>query len=63
MGPQSSEDDNPGYKYQSASLGKTFTRMLLQLAVDKGLIKSAKDRMRGTDTLDSAKGEDQPGGK
>jgi len=34
---------DPDFKYQSASLGKTFTRMALQLAVDKGLIKSATD--------------------
>ena len=31
------------FKYQSASLGKTFTRMALQLAVDDGLIKSHND--------------------
>ncbi len=34
---------DPDFKYQSASLGKTFTRMVLQLAVDKGLIKSPTD--------------------
>jgi len=33
----------PNFKYQSASLGKTFTRMALQLAVDEGLIKSDDD--------------------
>ena len=31
------------YAYQSASLGKTFTRMLLQLAIDQGLIGSVID--------------------
>lgn len=34
---------DPDFRYQSASLGKTFTRMALQLAVDDGLIKSAND--------------------
>ena len=34
---------DPNFRYQSASLGKTFTRMALQLAVDEGLIGSADD--------------------
>ncbi len=34
---------DPNFRYQSASLGKTFTRMALQLAVDEGLIKSRDD--------------------
>jgi CubicO group peptidase (beta-lactamase class C family) len=34
---------DPDFRYQSASLGKTFTRMALQLAVDEGLIKGAGD--------------------
>ena len=34
---------DPDFRYQSASLGKTFTRMALQLAVDEGLIGSAED--------------------
>ena len=34
---------DPEFKHQSASLGKTFTRMALQLAIDDGLIKSAGD--------------------
>ena len=33
------------YRFQSASLGKTFTRMALQLAIDKGLIASEDDRI------------------
>ncbi len=37
---------DPDFKYQSASLGKTFTRMLVQLAVDEGLINSATDLVR-----------------
>ena len=37
---------DPDFKYQSASLGKTFTRMALQLAVDKGLIKSQTDLVK-----------------
>ncbi|MBC8229302.1 CocE/NonD family hydrolase [bacterium] len=34
---------NPNFKYQSASLGKTFTRMALQLAIDEGLVKNVDD--------------------
>jgi len=34
---------DPDYRYQSASLGKTFTRMALQLAVDDGLIADLDD--------------------
>lgn len=37
---------DPDFKYQSASLGKTFTRMALQLAVDDGLIKSPNGLVR-----------------
>lgn len=33
------------YRYQSASLGKAFTRMALQLAIDEGLIGSPDDRI------------------
>ena len=39
---------NPDFKYQSASLGKTFTRMLVQLAVDKGLIGSSSDLVKNS---------------
>ena len=46
---------DPDFKYQSASLGKTFTRMLVQLSVDKGKIKSVhslvKDSWTGADEL------------
>jgi len=34
---------DPDFRYQSASLGKTFTRIALQLAVDAGLIRTADD--------------------
>jgi CubicO group peptidase (beta-lactamase class C family) len=34
---------DPDYKFQSASLGKTFVRMALQLTIDQGLIKSRDD--------------------
>ena len=34
---------DPDFRYQSASLAKTFTRMALQLAVDEGLIGSVDD--------------------
>jgi CubicO group peptidase (beta-lactamase class C family) len=37
---------DPDFKYQSASLGKTFTRMVLQLAVDEGLIGSKSDLVK-----------------
>ncbi len=37
---------DPDFKCQSASLGKTFTRMVLQLAIDKGLIRSAHDLVK-----------------
>lgn len=37
---------DPDFKYQSASLGKTFTRMALQLAVDDGLIHNDKDLIK-----------------
>ena len=33
-------------KYQGASFGKTFTRMALQLAIDKGLIASENDLVK-----------------
>ena len=39
---------DPRFKYQSASLGKTFTRMAVQLAVDDGLIKSPNDLVKDT---------------
>ena len=34
---------DPDYKYQTASVGKTFTVACLQLAIDHGLIKSGDD--------------------
>lgn len=34
---------DPDFKYQSASLGKTFTRMAIQIAVDEGLVGRADD--------------------
>lgn len=34
---------DPNFRYQSASLGKTFTRMALQLALDEGLIHGYDD--------------------
>jgi CubicO group peptidase (beta-lactamase class C family) len=34
---------NPHYKFQSASCGKTLTRLCLQLAIDKGLILNADE--------------------
>ena len=37
---------DPDFKYHSASLGKTFTRMALQLAVDKGLLRSSEDLVK-----------------
>ncbi len=37
---------DPDFKYQSESLGKMFTRMVLQLAVDKGLIKTERDLVK-----------------
>lgn len=37
---------NPDYKYQTASLGKSFTKMVLTLAVDEGLIGSENDLIR-----------------
>ena len=36
---------DPDYRFQSASVGKTFTRMALQLAVDKGLIGQVNDEI------------------
>ena len=36
---------DPAFRYQSASLGKTFTRMALQLALDARLIGSLDDRV------------------
>ena len=50
---------DPNFKFQSASLGKTFTRMALQLAIDNGLIKNENDRIfkywSGEGYLDSHK--------
>jgi CubicO group peptidase (beta-lactamase class C family) len=37
---------DPGFKFQSASLGKTFTRIALQLAIDEGLIENSADLVR-----------------
>ncbi|VEP11249.1 Beta-lactamase [Hyella patelloides LEGE 07179] len=37
---------NPDYLYQSASVGKAFTKIALQLAVDEGLIGSENDLVR-----------------
>jgi CubicO group peptidase (beta-lactamase class C family) len=34
---------DPAFRFQSASLGKTFTRMALQLAIDEGLIAGLDD--------------------
>jgi len=34
---------DPDFKFQSASLGKMFTRMALQLALDEGRIRSVED--------------------
>ena len=37
---------NPDYLYQSASVGKALTKMALQLAIDRRLIKSENDFVR-----------------
>jgi CubicO group peptidase (beta-lactamase class C family) len=37
---------DPTYRYNSASVGKCFTRLCLQLAVDRGLIADADDPIR-----------------
>lgn len=37
---------NPDYSFQTASVGKGFTSMALQLLVDKGMIKSIDDPVR-----------------
>ena len=37
---------DPEFKHQSSSLAKSFTRMVLQLAVDRGLIGSADDLVK-----------------
>gem|GEM_PF-756651 len=39
---------NPDFKFQNSSVGKAFTRMVLQLALDEGLIKSLGDLVRDT---------------
>jgi len=49
---------HPGFQYQTASVGKCFTRMVLQLAVDEGLIGSANDLIKNYWT-----GEDQLNGR
>ena len=36
---------DPDYRYQSASVGKCFTRLCLQAAVDRGVIGSVDDRV------------------
>ena len=48
---------DPDYRYQTASLGKSFTMACLQLAVDEGLIESADDLIK-----DSWTGEGQLNG-
>ena len=37
---------NPDYLYQSASVGKAFTKIALQLAIDEGLIESENDLVK-----------------
>ena len=37
---------DPDFKINSSSVGKAFTSMVLQLAIDEGLIKSANDPVR-----------------
>ncbi len=36
---------DPDYQYQSASVGKAFTKLALALAIDQGLIRSDRDRV------------------
>ncbi|MCI0558526.1 MAG: serine hydrolase [Nitrososphaera sp.] len=38
---------DPDYKHQTASVGKAFTLACLQLAIDRGIIKSADDLIKG----------------
>ena len=37
---------DPNYRYNSASVGKSFTRLCLQIAIDRGLISDADDLIR-----------------
>ena len=38
---------DPDYRYNSASVGKCFIRLCLQIAIDRGLVKDANDPVHG----------------